>query len=369
MRTDTSFRNKRQPGHHKGTSILESLPIKIVEQFPVDYLHDVCLGMGKRYVRLLKNKETAYNVEAQDLIYLSDMLIELRFCIPDEFARTPRSIFEVKFWKATECRQFLLYTGVVLLKLFITEEAYTHFLCFSVAIRMLCDEDLCYSFNDFAEKLLKYFVVNYETYCNQYITYNVHNLIHLPADVKQFGTLDQFPAFPFENEMQNIKNKISPNDTNLEQLLNRITEQYRFMPSKCMDNFKSDSEIRKVSKTKYELYFVVVNNLKISSDFKNDTFMLNDNTIVKVLKIMEQNNEILLLCKRFKIIEPLFLQPLDSLVIGVGVVNNQNLSDEFTCSVSVVKRKMVKIPYPYGKQLYVACQNYNRYLVLPLLHH
>lgn len=369
LRTDISFREQRQPAHHKGTSTLQSLPINMVDQFPVDYLHAVCLGVGKRLVKMLVKNETSYNMQAQDLIYLSDMLIELRFCIPDEFARVPRSIFEVKFWKATESRQFILYTGIMLLKQFIPTKAYTHFLCFSVAIRILCDPDLCYDFNNYAENLLKYFVANYSQYCNLYITYNVHNLIHLPADVRKFGTLDQFSAFPFENEMQNMKNKISPNDTNLEQLFNRTTEQYRFMPSKCTENFKSVEAITKGSNKKSELHSVVVNNLKICSNFKNDTLMLNDNSIVKVLKIMEKDNDISLLCKRFDNVEPLFLEPLNSLIIGVCVVNINNLSDQFTCSISAIKRKMVKLPYPESKQLNLPCQNFTKYILFPLLHH
>lgn len=37
------------------------------------------------------------------------------------------------------------------------------------------------------------------------MNYNIHNLIHLISDVKTFGSLDKFSAFPFENYMYTIK--------------------------------------------------------------------------------------------------------------------------------------------------------------------
>lgn len=56
---------------------------------------------------------------------------------PSEFARKTRSFEEVIRFKATEVRQFLLYTGIVLLKGFLSEDAYTHFLKLSMAYRLL----------------------------------------------------------------------------------------------------------------------------------------------------------------------------------------------------------------------------------------
>ena len=57
--------------------------------------------------------------------------------LPSEFARQPRSLAELDRWKATELRNFLLYTGPVVLKGIIDVNQYRHFLSFSVAIRLL----------------------------------------------------------------------------------------------------------------------------------------------------------------------------------------------------------------------------------------
>lgn len=51
LRTDERFRNRYQPEHHDGTSILEDLPIDMVKQFIVaDSLHLIDLGLMKRYL-------------------------------------------------------------------------------------------------------------------------------------------------------------------------------------------------------------------------------------------------------------------------------------------------------------------------------
>jgi len=56
--------------------------------------------------------------------------------IPLEFARYPRSLFEINRWKATEFRSFILYTRPVLLKDVLPKRVYEHFLCLNVSIRI-----------------------------------------------------------------------------------------------------------------------------------------------------------------------------------------------------------------------------------------
>lgn len=53
---------------------------------------------------------------------------------------------------------------------------------------------------EYAENLLDSFIVQF---CNifgeDYITYNVHSLIHLSDDARKFGSLDSVSAFKFES--------------------------------------------------------------------------------------------------------------------------------------------------------------------------
>jgi len=42
-------------------------------------------------------------------------------------------------------------------------------------------------------------------YGSEFITYNVHNLIHLPYFVQKHGLLDSFSAFRYENYLKKLK--------------------------------------------------------------------------------------------------------------------------------------------------------------------
>ncbi|EFN71277.1 hypothetical protein EAG_00102, partial [Camponotus floridanus] len=53
---------------------------------------------------------------------------------------------------------------------------------------------------------------------------NVHSLIHLPTDVKKYGQLDNFSAFPFENFLGQLSRLVKSPKEPLVQLCNRIAE-------------------------------------------------------------------------------------------------------------------------------------------------
>lgn len=57
------------------------------------------------------------------------------------------------------------------------------------------------------------------------LSQNVHNLLHLCADVRKFGSLDSFSAFRFENYMMTIKRMIRKREKPLQQIARRYSEQ------------------------------------------------------------------------------------------------------------------------------------------------
>lgn len=76
------------------------------------------------------------------------------------------------------------------------------------SIRLLVAQDTHILYNGKATSLIKQFISDYIIiYGPEYISYNVHNLIHLPECAKFHGPLDKFSAFKYENHLQEIKNK------------------------------------------------------------------------------------------------------------------------------------------------------------------
>jgi hypothetical protein len=108
--------------------------------------------------------------------------------------------FEINRWKETEYRQFLLYTGKVVLSDILRPDLYAHFLCLNVATAILVCPTLAHSHHNYAKQFLEYFVEQTKIlYGDEFLVYNIHSTIHLADKVEEYGRLDACSTFPFEN--------------------------------------------------------------------------------------------------------------------------------------------------------------------------
>lgn len=206
LRTDESFAQRVYEDHQNGPNPFHGSNVGMVSQFPMDYMHLVCLGVVRKLLLMWLRGPLNVRLSANVVNQMSDRMKELRPYIPVEFARKPRSFREIDRWKATEFRQFLLYTGPVLLSSFLPSNMYNNFMLLFTAIAILINSDLSLSYCQYSQTLLKTFVSHFgEIYGKDAIVYNVHGLVHLPMDVQQFGCLDRISAFPYENHLQNIE--------------------------------------------------------------------------------------------------------------------------------------------------------------------
>ncbi|KYN13985.1 hypothetical protein ALC57_13815 [Trachymyrmex cornetzi] len=156
---------------------------------------------------------------------INNQLLFLKNYMPKDFVRLPRSLEDIEYYKATELRQFLLYTGPVVLEKIMNKNIYTHFMALSCVIRILCGSALYRKYNNYALKLLEYFVKKYVMlYGEEYISHNVHGLIHLSTDCLQHGPLDSFSCFKYENYLFTIKKTIQATRNPLQQICNRLKE-------------------------------------------------------------------------------------------------------------------------------------------------
>jgi len=78
---------------------------------------------------------------------------------------------------------------------------------------------------EYPERLCRAFVEGFlQPYGEEEASHNVHNLIYLPRDVANYGALDKFSAFRYENFLQVLKKNIRKGEKPLQQLARRYME-------------------------------------------------------------------------------------------------------------------------------------------------
>lgn len=176
-----------------------------VTGFPLEYMHLVCLGVVKRLLCFLKKGPPACRLSHAQIRAISTQLVFLSGKLPSEFARRPRPLTELDQWKATELRQFLLYTGPVVLKKVLHKKVYEHFLCLTVAVSILLDssEKKRAAYMKYATDLLSSFVDRCKRiYTPAFVVYNVHGLRDLSDDSRYYQcSLNDISAFSFGNHL------------------------------------------------------------------------------------------------------------------------------------------------------------------------
>lgn len=323
-RTNKSFLEQRQIEHHTGWSILSDVPnFGMITDISLDYMHLVCIGVVKKMLNFWLSGTLNVRLPARSIKGISRLLIEMRTSIPVEFVRKPRELHFLSLWKATELRQFLLYTGPMILKNYINKDIYRNFLTLHVAIRLLCSPDLLHI--SYAESLLRYFVQSFVIlYESQHISHNIHALTHLADDVRKFGTLDTFSAFRYENCLRKIKQFLRKVERPLQQIHNRLTElEY------CLSFEKKHRKIGVHGTHNVGPILPGINSPQYSTFSRADFILsihnpnnccgLNDGTIVSIENIATNtaNNALCIIGRKFIALSDLYTEPCNSSLLGI----------------------------------------------------
>ncbi|CAG9771293.1 unnamed protein product [Ceutorhynchus assimilis] len=244
-RTEASFIMQENAEYHLGTSILLNIPnFDIVLDIPLDYMHLVCIGVVKKIISFWIKGPLQVRLSAAKVNIISKSLIQMKPFIVREFARKPQELQCYSNWKATELRQFLLYTGPVVLYQVLPPTLYYHFLSLHIAIRIFCDEKHDVVQLQYAHDLISHFIQSFIViYGEEFVSHNIHGLIHIKNDVERFGHLDAFSAFPFENFMKNLKTFISKPEKPLQQIHRRYME---IQSSSACNKYEEDQKENKM---------------------------------------------------------------------------------------------------------------------------
>jgi hypothetical protein len=252
----------------------------------------------------------------------------------------------------------MLYIIPVAFKDFLPSLVYHHFLYFHVAMKLLVNPQLCKQYAKYANQLLiKFIRDSIKIYGKKFVVYNVHNLVHLPEDVLEFGCVDNFSAFPFENFLQKLKHMLKHCGKPLEQVVRRYHELKKILTFSNKETNKKKIILIKVhengplsqsfiSKKREIKQYQKLNheNWSVSCDNKNCCVMLNDKSVILILNIIQnEKKEIFLIGKKYLKQGNLFETPLQSSALDELVVSDldSNLS---SWPLTDVLFKMLRIP-------------------------
>lgn len=228
LRTDQNFADNKYGDYQTADTILKEIPnFGLVSSIVLNYMHLICLGVVKKLILIWVQGPRTVKLSQQLVNQISGSLLNLQNSVPNDFVRRPRSLKDIKMWKATELRQFILYTGPVVLKGILREDCYINFITLHIAITILVSPTLSNNYNNimWAQMLLEYFLKCFKKiYGAAFMSHNLHNLLYICSDVQKYGPLDEFSAFRFENYMSNIKKILRKHEKPLQQLSRRYAE-------------------------------------------------------------------------------------------------------------------------------------------------
>lgn len=370
LRTDQSFSQMTDERHHVQPCSVRDLNIGCVTRFGLDYMHLVCLGVVRRLLLYWKGPVGPYNVRLSSrvLASLSEKLLNVASYMPAEFTRRPRTVAEVKRWKATEFRQFLLYVGPCILNDILEKAVYNHFMLLSVAIRILASPHLPLDHAKYANELLVLFVnEGAKIYGKEFLVYNVHSLVHLTNDVINLGPLEDFSAFKYENVLGMIKRLVRKPQYPMQQVVRRLREIHMHHKEGMVNSSSGVSEVLLKEHCEGPVPNGVVlvkqfrklqfGNYVISTCTRGNNYLItNDYIPVIVRNIGTVNNETVLICSTFLDVRDAFDYPIQSSKLGIYRIT------ESTSTLKVLALKDIK-----SKCVYIAISDRHSILV-PLLH-
>ncbi|XP_070495156.1 uncharacterized protein, partial [Chironomus tepperi] len=345
-RTDLESRTKTDKMHNKKISEFERITeLDMIQNFPLDYLHNVLLGVMRKLLKLWFGNKGLYSTSAKARVSLK--INNYSSYEPKEFNRRLRGLEKMEIWKGTELRTFLLFIGPVVLKDEISALHYNNFILLHVAISILIDKELCITYNAVAKSLLYNFVESYLTnYGNENFTINTHLLIHLPEHCLRNGSLDNFSSFKFESFLNQLGKLVHSPLNPLKQIFNRISEIINSQSSDLFQNYsQNNTSILFKDMIGDNIYRkIIINNVVLDGDSNHNGFVqLTNGYIVKVKRFLKNNNIVTLKGITFEFLENIYEYPIESKDINAYKVIAKKFID-YECNINLIKRKMFFLP-------------------------
>nr|XP_018915903.1 PREDICTED: uncharacterized protein LOC109043223 [Bemisia tabaci] len=365
---------KRDPKlrHFMQRTPLADIPgVKLVSQFPIDYMHAVLLGVVRTMVSSWITPKT------RDALGISPSAEGIINCALENIAEkgTPfnNAPSELKDnWKATMSRQFLLYSGPVVLKNTLPDYIYNNFMLLSSAMRIALSPSLCKTHVPTMRRHLSQFVKGYKViYGDHKMSFNIHSLLHLADDVEMYGCLDNVSSFNFEDFLGHIKRTVLHGATHpAAQLSKRNSEAKKNSVIFLKQRQKKTYLLKRQDKKNFclngkewqQFKECMIDGVKMSTSSPNNIFGLTTGDIISISNILltitsDGDMKIMLVGKKFVDASPsnfFFNDTIDEAIFGMMSVSK--LGEEEIWPITDVSQKYCLLPYAH------------RQMAIPMLH-
>ncbi|KAJ8665422.1 hypothetical protein QAD02_007084 [Eretmocerus hayati] len=362
-RTDESFRNFTDLDHHLTASPLLGLHLltDMVLQFIIDPMHHEYLGTMNRLFQNWKEGDPRVKLSVVQRDELNRRTELLKKDIPHEFSRKMRPTNHFNDYKATDHRFFAVYCGPIVLKKLLSKKCYEHFLLFHVALRMLSGKDAVEHSRMAKDYLSEFANKSQVLYGLKFSSLNIHYSHHVADDVQYTQcNINDISAFPFESLLGVIKRMLrSPHNT-LAQYCRRLFEERTALDQTA----QLEKELKVIRVTKDdEVLLVRFKQQYFSSAHPNNTALLKDGTIVKIVRMTRVGQIICARVMAYGVKKSLYKVPCDSSFLNIHEIDDRPLSRNTKgITLQDISTKLVRLSINF------AANDPLRTFVLPLLH-
>lgn len=217
-----------------------------------------------------------------------------------------------------------MYIGIVILKdkAIVSRDFYQNFLKFAIAMRLL-NSDNQENNLDFIKNLLIQFVEQSKIiYGKCFISYNVHNLVHLTDDYRNYGNLNKITAFPFESFLgSNVKGSVRAGFKPLNQIAEHIERKNANIipphivgPCVTIKNKKCKHNLHGNCFQKLVIDHITLRPSEFS--LSDAHILLKNGNIAEIIGIHKEQN-IVLIVKTYQHCNNFFESPIESSLIGI----------------------------------------------------
>lgn len=329
LRTNLSFRSRLQEEHHTGVSPLETLSIDMINDFILDSMHLISLGVCRRLLTFWIGKgPVSCRISAIRFREINTRLHEISSSVSSMFSRKPRGFDQIRKFKATEYRVLLRYTGVVVFEGIIEDVFFKNFLLLHTAYFIISSTAFCIRYLDVAENCLKEFVLHSKNiYGSNFCSYNVHCLLHLCDDIRNHNiSCESMSSYCFENFFVHLKKCIKSPYLPVEQIISGIRHNF-------FNIYHPKSEINFINKFQFSLQNIPNNmnglqqfadvrvNMCLFSTALKDSFFLNKirNILCQIVCIMDKEGSPIFLCYELQksYLHDIYTYPIPSNKLGI----------------------------------------------------